>query len=621
MAGKVISTGNKDLSCLRCRKKKAKCSKTRPTCTRCSRSNQPCEYPDAPPNLTDLSQKVLTLYDTLKELEGEFLVKYMQTNEDEPTFSYEPEDPLPPTTPSPPTSQPCQLLLPLPPPPPPPPQQHTTAMDDEPAGWSMSLTPQGLSIHAITRNATEFNQFIKTLSRQVLRDFGPDYLPSMWDPDAEGYFDLDSDTEELDEDAYLVTVPVFSTRSLLHPLQPPPIHTKSSSYSSSCLDPTSSISHAVPYIIDHLIERYKTLLLLHSNTTVTHHLVQLMLQLKDYLNLSSNNSVTTVREDELSYICLLTAYVISKTFFPATISIKKEEDIIEEINVEDCIEYTKMIYLDYILRVEAVPSYQLILCSILLGWIENQFIPIAIRLLCNTGLEKESMSWQVLIASLVYLDIQTATFQFKRPQFLQYASSSSVRAAAEQEETKPTEREILIQKVSLLEGKLMCLLNKVVRLFYQVEQEKEQVAVRKIDVDEVLTLVRDMEVWEQELPDWAKWNVMNDSEVIIMNMHMIYNMIKILLFRPFSITFDQAQEEQTLTKITFLDMSIGAADKLATCLSSVTYQGLDHWSRSASNLVKDVTERVKKIFDKDEDIVDQLNKIQSRLQIKGKNLH
>ncbi|KAI7849098.1 hypothetical protein BDC45DRAFT_521545 [Circinella umbellata] len=35
------SAGNKDLSCLRCRKKKAKCSKTRPACTRCARSNQP----------------------------------------------------------------------------------------------------------------------------------------------------------------------------------------------------------------------------------------------------------------------------------------------------------------------------------------------------------------------------------------------------------------------------------------------------------------------------------------------------------------------------------------------------------------------------------------------------
>ncbi|KAI8335750.1 hypothetical protein BC941DRAFT_62911 [Chlamydoabsidia padenii] len=85
-------TTYKDLSCLRCRKKKAKCSKTRPSCLRCERSNHPCEYPDAPPNLTDLSKKVLDLYDSLRDLEGELLFKYLQPTSSQQLSHYSDQD-------------------------------------------------------------------------------------------------------------------------------------------------------------------------------------------------------------------------------------------------------------------------------------------------------------------------------------------------------------------------------------------------------------------------------------------------------------------------------------------------------------------------------------------------
>lgn len=471
---------------------------------------------------------------------------------------------------------------------------------DEPAGWSMSLSPRGLSIHAVTRNLSEFNEFIKTVSGQVIRDFGADYLPALWDPDAEGYFEQESDTEELEEDEYLVTVPVFCTSSLLSRRHHPQTQLNTTSNTE---DVSIQIQKMVPDILQHLLERYKSLQQRPNN--VTHHLIQLMLQLEEHLRLSYET------RDELSFICVITAYIISISYFPPTLG--------NNSIMHDCIWYLKTIYLDYILRVEAVPTYQLILCSVLLGWIDNSLIPIAIRLLCNSDWrQQDDAKWQVLIASLIYLDIESATFQFKCSQI--YDGKEVMKQSAATIEPTEWDTPPLQVAVIILEAKLMCLLNKVVTLFYQVVQVKEEDQVRKIDVDEVLTLVRDMEIWEQELPDWAKWNVIkenNKGSEFIVHMHMIYNMVKILLFRPFSITVNQSEEEQTLTKTTFLDLSIQAADKLTTCLvdvsSSFHGQQQQHWRKSACNLVTDVTERVTKMFDKDEEIVDRLEKLQSRL--------
>jgi hypothetical protein len=62
-------------------------------------------------------------------------------------------------------------------------------------------------------------------------------------------------------------------------------------------------------------------------------------------------------------------------------------------------------------------------------------------------------------------------------------------------------------------------------------------------------------------------------------------------------------------------MSTVSADRLATCLCHIHEYGFTgFWTRAASNLVRDVSKRVLKMFDKDKDIVSQLDIIQRRLE-------
>ncbi|KAI9476220.1 MAG: hypothetical protein EXX96DRAFT_576269 [Benjaminiella poitrasii] len=699
MAGKTAKSSipstpaNKDLSCLRCRKKKAKCSKTRPTCTRCARSNQPCEYPDAPPNLTDLSQKVLNLYDTLRELEGEFLVKYMQSmNEDESETTDDPTEHLEhSTSPSYHNHQATivtsysavndgtyavahnnkrQKAIK---------EQDDHAANDvedddatgvsteEPASWSMSLTPTGLSIYAVTRNLDEFNEFAKSLSRQTIRDFGLEYLPKHWDPDAEGYFE-DTEDDELDEDEYLVTVPIFSIQSLLRSQT----DSKTDSILSASLQDTPSreimrtlldgadtlitlIQSHFPQMLKHLNKRYEWLEGDESTKSITtaasHHLVILMHQLRMYLpDTTPPPPLQLIQNDTLLQICILTAYVVSVTLLPSAPNLMLPP--LPTSLWRNCAEYATMLLVDLVLQQgDQLQPYPVILCAILLAWIDTEsastefkadtMIHIALRVLCNSDWKHEEPAWQILIATLLYLDLYSSTFRFRTPQLRGEGTIELWKAAVQMRE--PSRWHASFREAGIvLEARLMWLLSRVISLFYNNDSDSDndnititnnnntniennnrhrQIKTRKIDVDEVLTLVRDIELWEQELPDWAKWTTrLTESELprlrLKMHLHMIHNMVKIFLFRPFSTELDDINEaEQTLTKTTFLDLSTVSAERLTSCLCHIYETGFrDFWTRAASDLVRDVSTRVLKMFDEDEEIVSQLDNIQQRLE-------
>lgn len=604
--------------------------------------------------MTDLSQKVLTLYDTLRELEGEFLVKYMQTMDEDmnDTISEKDEDldqqfpclesdiatnyqvpsnQISQTE----NSNKRQKLIK---------QEPEDISTEEPSGWSMSLTPNGLSIHAVTRNLSEFNEFAKTLSRQIMRDFGSNYLPKLWDPDAEGYFE-DSDDEELAEDEYLITVPVFSTSSLLFnvtPNLPDSIFIKQETPSRDVMRTllngadtlVTLIQSHFPHMIKHLDMRYRWLEE-DIACTAPHHLAILMHQLKMYLpDYAPTSHMPST--DSVVQVCILTAYVVSVTLLPSVPKL-----IFPPLPTSlwrDCAEYATMLLVEEVLlRGDQVNPYPVVLCGILLAWIDaelasNEFkadtmVNISLRVLCASDWKTEEPAWQILIAALLYLDVYSATFRFRRPQLRGEGSAELWKAAIQMREQSRWDGSFREAGI-VLEARLMSLLSKVVSLFYEVDEEisplqgENEINVRKIDVDEVLTLVRDVELWEHELPEWAKWNAnLNETEHqsrigLKMHMHMIHNMVKILLFRPFSTDlYQQEESEQTFTTTTFLDLSTSSADRLSTCLCRIHEYGFTgFWTRAASNLVRDVSKRVLKMFDKDQDIVNQLNIIQKRLE-------
>ncbi|KAI8997127.1 hypothetical protein BDB01DRAFT_20547 [Pilobolus umbonatus] len=494
----------------------------------------------------------------------------------------------------------------------------------------MSLTPVGLSLQAVTRNCAEFNEFAKVLSRQLVHDFGVECLPKKWDPDAEGYFE-ESDQDELDEDEYLVTVPIFSISSLLDTQSPRnDIHRTPRIISNK--DIYTLIRDHYPYILKYLYTYYQAL---ETNTMITsHHIITLMLQLKSCLPINQPPASTSVPQlNAITELCIITAYVISIILLPP-IPYSKPPPLPSHL-LEYCTEYATSLLVDIVLSAEdSIPPYPILLCSILLGWIKvetptecrtDYLVHMALRLLCAVYEQNDTIEWRVMVASLLYLDIYSAIIQSKRPQLRGEGSSQLWRSIMRKRQSS----EGLYNTGILLEAQLMSLLDRILSLFYEVKDKPlsdKKINVRKIDVDEVLTLVRDIELWENDLPEWIKWNTQNMNEPAYLSMklhiHMIHNIAKILLYRPFCTEFinpDNKNEiqadEQTYTKTTFLDMSMISADRLVTCVHNLVRFGFSgYWINTASIAVRDVSGRVRQLFDKDEEISNQLKTIEDRLQ-------
>ncbi|KAI8376787.1 hypothetical protein BD560DRAFT_63013 [Blakeslea trispora] len=612
------SSVNKDLSCLRCRKKKAKCSKTRPTCTRCARSNQPCEYPDAPPNLADLSQKVLALYDSLRELEGEFLEKCLHSDNNNNAIaprSEEGEDGKDSVFAS------CIVHTPW--------SAKQFKQDEflapstqEPAGWSMSFTENGLSIHVVARNGFEWNEFAKSLSHQLNRDFGSNYLPAHWDPDAEGYYEVadEDQAEELDEDEYLVTVPIFSSRSLLiTPAHQEPIPPE---ISSNSMDTSASILQAhVPHMIQHLKERFKWLEEHHDeHDTASSHPMMLIHQLKPYLSLltDSYKDRATINDASL-FVFIMTTYVASINLLPSIPNVVTPP--LPGQVWKDCIEYAITLLAELILtQGDQLMSFPIISCIVLISWVDHELasknylsnrfktkalIQMGVRLLLLSS-RTEHEPWQRLIASFICSDVYSTTFYSQQPQ---------LRSPLLNVVWRP--RIFSDADIVLLEAELMLFLGKVLSVLYH---EHDITASRKVDVDDVLTLIRDIELFEQELPNWASWQTPSDKfNRNKTHFHLIHNITKTLLFRPFCTNLKETQEpneedfNQTFTKATFLDLSISATDRLSICIAELSKRKLHStWIDAATLMIKDVSKRAYLMFSEDQEIIEKLTLIEDR---------
>ncbi|CDH58947.1 predicted protein [Lichtheimia corymbifera JMRC:FSU:9682] len=586
--------GNKDLSCLRCRKKKAKCSKTRPACTRCARSNQLCEYPDAPPNLSDLSQKVLGLYDTLRKLEDTFVTQYgsnlLDNNDQEPTgYNSSRASSEMPSIETLSIHQPAKRLKTAPTP-------TSASIIDEgalPGNWSMTLTSEGLTLHAVTRNIIEFTSFAKDFSQQLQYNNQTD--TKLWE-----WFDDepvdDDDDDPLDEDEYLVTVPVYATASLLRDPSIP-IH----------LDDTISINdslyeHISPHIsnmLTHLRQMYGTLD--DDDFSISHiHITTLLLHMRPFVSLDEHDPMPL-----LARFCLCTAYAAS------TIYLRHGVD--GSSLVDDCVTYASGLLVELVLQ-RQTEFHPIIIGAILLTSLQRpRMIHLAARALCaSCDWDPRDKKWQQLAALVLYFEAHSSAFY-------EWQDIGEARNWLLQAASRLSTSEEKTSAALGLEAQLMCLLKQVFALFYCRESGDNNTGMRKVDVDDVLNLVRDIEIWEQKLPQWMQWSCAhNDTDderslLLRMHIHMIHSIVKILLFRPFSIPIDHDNDEmQTYTRTTFLDLSMASVDRLSTCLSYINAE--NDWCRAGRRLGLDVVYRVQQTFPCDEELIHKLEETKKQLQ-------
>ncbi|KAG0174597.1 hypothetical protein DFQ29_007432 [Apophysomyces sp. BC1021] len=535
-----------------------------------SKKESQCEYPDAPPTLTDLSQKVLDLYDTLKELEGELLVPYLQTME-------QPSDDLTPTSP---IEPPNLENLPLQQQPKKRPRRISQSLESSSA-WSMSLTSTGLSIQATVRNIAEFYKFAQDLSRQLCRDFGLGYLPPDWELDDE---DSAEEEDELDEDEYLVTIPICSTASLL--------------VTNHRNDNVDGGSDSLPSLGDLLQYIHSTK---HEPSSV--QVSFLMDQLGTFLPPSLDDD-----DDPLQRIYIYTAYGTL-----CLLTADKEHTPSELW--QPCIEHATDLLFETMIT-DTGQEYPLVLCAVLVGWIYTHMavgsakvetlICLAGRL-CDVAEDDDyddGRPWQALVGCLVQLDIYSAAFSHRQILLCGDGATALWRTVARQRVSQDD------QTLIVLEAQVVSLLNQALSLLYTTSDEMR---VGKVDVDDILTLIRDIELWEHALPSWAGWTTDQEQQPgPTKHMHMIHNIAKILLFRPLCKDPKQGsaeEDEQTHTRTMFLDLSVASTDRLASCL-----MGNDHWTSTASHLARDVLARVHKLFDNDEETVNELKRIQQKLE-------
>ncbi|SAL97705.1 hypothetical protein [Absidia glauca] len=611
-----------------------------------------CEYPDAPPNLTDLSKKVLDLYDSLRDLEGELLYKYLQPSssqrqqtsytaeqeqdnealDEKIAFALKTESSTPiasvsaplllPDTPhqgsqSPVVSEKDKPVSPLP---------HSLTQPGQPPPkeitWSMSYLANGVSIQTTTHTISEFVIFINKLTQ----DFGntDPSLSACWELDDQGmdpaYGDSTYDDEdELDEDAYLVTVPIFDISYFLQQPSaatkksppPPPAH-------SPILD-ASTLPALLQYVYRTLNNNTDTSTTTNSAPSGTasgppppyHHVTLLLDQLKSFLP-AQDDFIPDSLTDPLTSLYIFTAYLTCTTFYNTTTP------------ATDYYTYTKALLID--LAFQIPPTYSVSLSILLLTWIQVKrrqkdepddtclLLDLAWRMIPTTFWPPTTFEAQLIGTALIYLNAFTLTFHPPTTAHLDHDVGSALRHQLLQSLPvalrNDTNRPLICM---LLESQLMWFHHQVLGLFYTTTTHKNNDAAaaaaaatptRKVDVDEVLTLVRDLEQWEQHLPPWAMWPATP-------HLHLTLNMIKILLFRPFCIEFNQSGGvEQTYTKTTFLDLSLHSADRLATCL---TTSPRNCWTWAAHQMIWDVVTRVQTTFDYDPDIKVQLDALIHRI--------
>ncbi|KAL0097860.1 hypothetical protein J3Q64DRAFT_1076808 [Phycomyces blakesleeanus] len=506
-----------------------------------------------------------------------------------------------------------------------PPDSGSVAAVEEPIGWSMSLTFTGLTLQTSTKTISDLHMFVQEVSRQLSRDFGSECLPEDWDLDDIEAYEEELD-EELDEDSYLVTTPIFPITALMACTE------KNILIKSNSKPKVVKLNAAESLIKANMSEILTSLEILHDNsdfdTIACPQVAILLRQLRKFIKPSSEHTtvIDSIYHNPILYVVICTAYAALCTF-----GIQKKTPKSVPLLYNSCvIAATDLILTLFLQNWDNNFTYPLLVSATLLAWIETDItgrttptktggslIHISLRVLSGCEWDVSSKKWLSLASSLVYLDIYSAIFLQQGP-YLGGDASAIILKKLFSTPIHPLSNE---HESVLLESQLMSFFCQVISLFYH--NDSKDIRVKKLDVDILLTLVQDIERWEHSLPAWAKWT--NEVAPALAgfkaHMHMIHNMVKILLFRPFCTEFTSPSlgvlmaNEQTHTRTTFLDLSTTAADRLVYCLSKVHIsESVPYWVTAAGGLVRDVLERVQMSFDSDEETVEELRRIEERLK-------
>ncbi|KAJ2959040.1 hypothetical protein NQZ79_g5443 [Umbelopsis isabellina] len=568
---------------------------------------------NAPPNLTDLSQTVLGLYDTLRHLEGEMLNQYIEERENTVKEEVTDDDSSSRDMALIPAGADAEIIL------------SNTSNDDEfsneksDSAWSLSFTHLGLSLQAAVHNVLELETFLKDISGGIFRGFD---VSSNEDTEHDSYSD-----EELDDSEYLVTIPICTFSELIKDV----VHEPEMQSTNSDDDVTSNLSY-LNLLVDNKAWKHNL------SRIYPPHIVLLAESLEQFLSSADPNDMhdlSTLNNSTLSFVNLCMSALLCST--------KDEVGDWTRISEQLAANATNMLLENTFHDIDPSEWLPIIQSILLLGWYAfvrrrwltraRQLIVFAIRifLIYQSQRNRPSREWQIAVMSLVYLDVLSSSC-LNRLTLLDGDNISDISRHVLIKTSPPNTMDYVAESL-LIEFSSIRLLRQVIRTFYTVDEDDlKPDAVNKVDVDDVLNLVKDVEKWETDLPAWASFKAEEDAKdsaaiddpdqriksACRLHAHALHEITKVLLFRPFCTDFqryenqnDNIEQDQTLTGTTFLDLSLQSALRIAKCHK--TLHSNDFVLAVAKVLVGDVIVRVRKTFESDEDVLSTIQIIENTI--------
>lgn len=469
-----------------------------------------------------------------------------------------------------------------------------------PGSWSLSLTSKGLTINVAAKRIADFTLFAKDFSKQLYSHNPENLIDYEWDTIDDEELD---DENELDEDEYMVTVPIVCIHHLV--AKDSRFITGQESSSKIYATKQDEIDQIRLYLNDILIFINKQIKSLQADPFQSSTLLQ---QIQPFIPYNKQPSAL----NHLDFLCITTAFASlfyrcsSQSSFPPSF-------------VQLCIRIANATLVDNLFQ-DAIQQPAFAICAGLLSWMQRSHHLFEIAVMSLSSIDesnRQKMDFQVLAGALSILQVYLSTFSCEEHQCTNQEGVDWLYKRATKGPLDQSKECTLREKEFFQALKLCGILRRVLTLFYTSETNP---SIRKIDVDEVFDLVRDIEKWEQGLAGWAEWsNRRSDFKVVRYKVHLMHNITKVLFFRPFCTkrpTDVDEEIEQTHTRTTFLDLSLAAADRLATCVYnlSLAKEGkLDEWEQAGVMLVQDTIQHAKQVFPCDQELNKQLLDIKDRL--------